>query len=305
MRHIIEAKQLVSFEQTLIAKHLENNGQSLPKMLYHYTSIDGLMGILGSNSIWASNIRYLNDKTEFTSTIEKLEKECGQLFKGRARDRFKKALFDFFKGSEILEKFDIYVFSFSEEGDLLSQWRGYCLNCGFSIGFDFSGLEKLKSKLPTWFLLPCFYYDDKKYRKELVELIGETFDVMVQTKSQNDMASDEKIIKDILRDHTERIMQVGAIFKSNSFSAESEWRLIHFRKKDDNLKDIKFRKGNSMIIPYIEFGVENKYTNTPIKEIIIGPAPYQSLSKESVEKLLDSKKMKCTVTKSKIPFRKL
>lgn len=34
---------------------------SLTRNLYHYTNIDGLIGILGSNCLWASNVNFIND----------------------------------------------------------------------------------------------------------------------------------------------------------------------------------------------------------------------------------------------------
>jgi hypothetical protein len=37
-----------------------------PKVLWHYTTQDGLLGIIETGSIHASNILYLNDATEYT-----------------------------------------------------------------------------------------------------------------------------------------------------------------------------------------------------------------------------------------------
>jgi hypothetical protein len=40
--------------------------QAKPKaLLYHYTDQRGLLGILRSQSIWATHIRYLNDSSEY------------------------------------------------------------------------------------------------------------------------------------------------------------------------------------------------------------------------------------------------
>ena len=35
-----------------------------PKILYHYTTMDGLKGIIASKSLWATKIQYLNDASE-------------------------------------------------------------------------------------------------------------------------------------------------------------------------------------------------------------------------------------------------
>jgi hypothetical protein len=36
-----------------------------PKLLYHYTTLDGLLGILDKKELWATGISYLNDTSEF------------------------------------------------------------------------------------------------------------------------------------------------------------------------------------------------------------------------------------------------
>jgi hypothetical protein len=44
----------------------------------------------------------------------------------------------------------VYVTSFSEERDQLSQWRGYCGNAaGFSIGFNLAKLKELLKRTPN------------------------------------------------------------------------------------------------------------------------------------------------------------
>ncbi len=45
--------------------------QEFPEeLLYHYTTIEGLLGIVESGSLRASHIRYLNDQTEFKNAFE-------------------------------------------------------------------------------------------------------------------------------------------------------------------------------------------------------------------------------------------
>lgn len=46
----------------------EEQGEKLPKELYHYTSPKALKGILKSNKLWFSNIYFLNDKSEMKYT---------------------------------------------------------------------------------------------------------------------------------------------------------------------------------------------------------------------------------------------
>src|ERR1700730_5288689 len=112
--------------------------------VWHYTGADGLLGILKSNRMWATNIKYLNDASEFkhgrTLVDEMLTK------KGKDSpdlDPLLKTVVN------IIEQFktnsEVYIVCFCEGNgadDLLSQWRAYGANGGgYSIGFHRGGLD--------------------------------------------------------------------------------------------------------------------------------------------------------------------
>ena len=39
--------------------------QPEPELLYHYTTLDGFLGIIRNSELLATDIRYLNDTSEF------------------------------------------------------------------------------------------------------------------------------------------------------------------------------------------------------------------------------------------------
>jgi hypothetical protein len=47
-----------------------------PKSLFHYTTAEGLYGILNSKRLWASHIFYLNDAMEFKYAVKLLKDEA-------------------------------------------------------------------------------------------------------------------------------------------------------------------------------------------------------------------------------------
>src|ERR1019366_2322110 len=96
--------------------------------VYHYTSADGISGIIGNHEIWMSNTAFMNDTTELKS----LENDTGIEGKDFANDAIKKA-WHRMKDRRGINKPDYYMASFSEEPDLLEQWRAYG---NFCIGFD-------------------------------------------------------------------------------------------------------------------------------------------------------------------------
>ena len=293
---------MLSFEDIIITRYLENSNESPPKILYHYTTSERFLGLLKTKRIWASDINYLNDseelKTAFRLIDQRLKKALKKPQANILDDKIKKELKNYFCPLKIImNEIDLYVTSFTEEKDLLSQWRGYCPSSGFSIGFDYSALRNLfrkKIESEDYFLLPCFYDDsDHKY----------FIDLFVGYKRENLKAIIESDFDKVVSEPNDRVVLLASILKDISFSEEKEWRLCCIRKKNKQSKDIEFRQGKSAIIPYIELSIENKYRTVPIKEIIVGPTPLMDLSVNSIKKLLSSRNIKCNVIESKIPFR--
>jgi hypothetical protein len=90
-----------------------------PEILYHYTSADGLCGIVESRAVWASIIHFLNDAEEFQYAIS-IEQE---LLKERGSAEASEVLSTFL---DWITSANVCAFSLTAEGDLLSQWRAYC-----------------------------------------------------------------------------------------------------------------------------------------------------------------------------------
>jgi hypothetical protein len=104
------------------------------RLLYHYTSADGLLGILSTGTLWATQIRFLNDTAEFTFARDALVREA-YVRSARLRHPLVKRIVT--REIRRVEHGHIpaYVVSFSERGNMLSQWRAYAPRDGVSIGF--------------------------------------------------------------------------------------------------------------------------------------------------------------------------
>src|SRR4051812_30632105 len=102
----------------------EQNNQQPPTVLYQYTDATGLMGILHSGAVWATDARFLNDATEleyFRQAVHETASGARTSLRTAHAVRFADELLEnrndqFFMGS-------IYVASFSADPDVLSQWR--------------------------------------------------------------------------------------------------------------------------------------------------------------------------------------
>ena len=111
--------------------------EAKPELLYHYTDQKGLIGILQSRNIWASHIRYLNDSSEgklFIKRFSELLKEAG------TEKKTVKIM------ENLVDQQHVFIASFSELGDSLSQWRAYSGGGGvYSIGFSRDFLCKVNT----------------------------------------------------------------------------------------------------------------------------------------------------------------
>ncbi len=149
-----------------INEHIDS---PIPSTLWHYTSCAGLQGIIASKSIWATEYRFLNDRQEFLHAKElayQLAEEepeyVGQKFP--AREHVRKAI-DIAFGTGYLheDRLRVMVASFSEEGDQLSQWKGYANDSrGVSIGLDLRGIRPPSNIGTAVVFAPCLYTDKEK-----------------------------------------------------------------------------------------------------------------------------------------------
>lgn len=51
-------------------KITQNGQQAIPTRISHYTNLSGLMGMLESGQMWASNVSFLNDRRELQHGLE-------------------------------------------------------------------------------------------------------------------------------------------------------------------------------------------------------------------------------------------
>jgi hypothetical protein len=268
----------------------------VPPILWHYTSLDALLKIAISESIWASDVRCLNDATEF---------EYGRQITMKAIEAYQAASSGFLErvkpiAAEQGLHYRYFAFSMSERDDLLSQWRSYCPPvAGCSIGFDSNALSRAAT------------YDEGLYRR--FNLIKCVYSEPEQTAMIDEvLATSYEVAQGIHPSRTGSFLGGGfgsAIprFKHPSFQEECEWRLIQSRdvtprdyKSPSDYEDpIEYRMGKSTIVPYVKIPLKP----LPITEIKLGPCPHPELSEATVKSFLATHKLAAAVTHSRIPYR--
>lgn len=289
--------------------------QKAETTLFHYTTQKGLLGICKSRTLWTTNIYYLNDSKEFKYSYDllleilqnksdhediSLEKVLANIVSSKTGvgGCLSKSL------SKILSfgSMPIYVLSFSEKGDLLSQWRAYGeKGSGFSIGFEPEVIETLIDKNEIngekFKVVKCSY-DRVKQEKLISEILVEEEAIMLEIK---EAALEKKEISELQDDVINKLegllfkfIQIAPILKHPSFEEEQEWRLVSPLAGIKNFPTL-FRESDSMIIPYCEFKIADDDEPLPFSTVKVGPTPYEDLSLKSTKMLfhsLDSKGIK-------------
>lgn len=287
-------------------------------MLYHYTSIPGLLGILRSESIWASNCLYLNDSAEFIHGLGFAKQIAGNIFEN---DDYLEAFgWDLRQGLESIEPEDVYIASFSEKGDLLSQWRGYCPpGAGVSIGFEKSTLDPYCAE-HNYKFSKCIYdheaqvlaisamvqscleiFPKPQLSREQYDLLSskDQVDISIAYRHRTSEGPENEQATTAIQTFSEKLLEVVPSFKNFGFHEETEWRIVAFRPSEEKW----FRTGPSYFIPYIDIPLIKKSGGKVIKEIVIGPNPDQQRCADSIQLFLNSKQMgHVEVRKSSIPF---
>ena len=228
---------------------------------YHYTGNMGLYGILASESFWATDSIFLNDSSE-QAFGEKLLKDAikeavNALKKTTDDEKIKKINLRIKSTFETLGEKRSYIVSFCENGDLLSQWRGYAGSSGFSMGFDYEFFIKsiASNGFPNspieWDFLKVLYGDDaKNLAKKIASFVIEEALILESNNNEVFTRFSDWDFFTPLNTIDACYQWFTSIVKHEGFSEEKEWRLIG---QEIGIPEIKIRNSNNEIIPYIEF----------------------------------------------------
>ncbi len=278
-----------------------------PNVLYHYTSGEGLLGIIKNKEIWATNVRYMNDISELEYGC-KIIKDSIIKFKERNQsEHILNVVLDYFLNEEISDferEWDVYIACFCKNGDKLSQWRGYGGNGdGFSIG-----IHRSSFRLASWFSLIKVIYTEEEQEARVFKILNDyccAINIFIKkypTLDKNYLINycEEKI--------TNELLNLAFTFKNKVFDEEEEWRIIKFNDRNWGIINVEFRTNKGEIIPFTKIRFDNSASDSvnlnTIKQIYIGPTLEPLKTKITTEMLLRKYGFNQTgVKSSEIPYR--
>lgn len=291
-------------------------------VLYHYAGMDKAIKILTYKNLRLSDITKSNDMNEMSIFIPGIFDEMLKCYDERGgfsnkfvyrRKTGKKALEMLVENlktritKELEEgKISTFVICFSEEGDLLSQWRGYADNGkGMCLGFSVDELMKfVGDSTETGFALEKVEYLSREQANEKVHkfaygIIDMIEQILGKIKAGNIKCGKGSAFAEEM-DEVLYYAMLGLIeesikFKSAGFKEEKEWRFFirNSLNKDELEKktytliggisqgarkkvseyvadNINFNIKENDIIPYVTWNFE-KFHDKIICDVVCGP----------------------------------
>ncbi|GAA5143101.1 hypothetical protein GCM10023213_30190 [Prosthecobacter algae] len=239
-----------------------------PKTLYHYCPAQSFMAIAESGVLRMSHSSGMNDSHELRHVeliIEHLLKEKPEWI----ASEYIKNVLEIFQGHGR----DLYMVSFSEEPDSLSQWRGYADDgSGYNIGFNIECLPIQGILQPNLGSLieKCLFkidYNQGKISKQIFNLFEE----------HKSVPNEELIFSSILVSSI--LTQWAFQHKNAAFKEEREWRAVYWpRSLGSQLSTptvidpmtAGYRNSKYGLIPFYDYTFRTS-TKTSISHVLLGP----------------------------------
>lgn len=273
---------------------------AVPTTVYHYTSLEGLIGIVESRSVWMTEFGYLNDRREVRYGVDLLLNTLRQMLQSATEDNVQRLLSTWIARLEGTTN-RVCITSFSADGDSLSQWRAYG---PIAIGLP---VHSLALHVDQSRFQPVEY--DPDIQEKLIQVYVSHLVAAFAADVQDQRL---ECIPDVYH-RSDRLLELAVFFKDPAFKTENEYRLayIDYAEVLNSLgvssPRKSFRVSNGRIVPYVPstdvLGSEHREFPLEISEVILGPES-DELLEGGVREFLNEKGLpNVQVRKSLVPLR--
>lgn len=250
--------------------------------VHHYTSAQGLLGILGNHEIWLSDADFLNDGREINYAAdliaERLRSKLDAMGSpdspvGKGIQRLLKVTGGGAQQTQWrTSSYELtpFVASFCTSGDLLSMWRSYAGATGFSVEFDTKLVEDsmIQNNVLGGRFVPVTYG------------AGELETVVDQLIRMLEAEPNESWINPSFEE-LKVLVTACASTKHEAFSEEKEVRLLGFPvHHNSDLPEL--RSGAGHLVPFHKVG----FPAEAIRSITVGPSTHRARSASALRKRL-------------------
>lgn len=254
---------------------------SFDDALFHYTNATGLAGILKDKQIWATHCRHLNDYAELSIGESTIDLAAADIIDAKSTTEGQRSIIERFRKSHqsasTTRIADVFVASFSKNGNDLSQWRAYGSDGGgYSVGISrfhlpSGGITRTDANMALW-LCKC-QYDVDAFREEARDLLRRL--AQGCERYINAYARDAARLQNILEKFLVVMLRhAGTLvprLKHPAFEKEQEWRLIAVPMPGHEDAVTQYRPSPFGVVPYLPVDLCEAGEPLAVAEVFVGP----------------------------------
>lgn len=302
-------------------------------IFYHYTSPEGLMGILKTRTLFFTDCQFLNDRNERININKELskfwiqnsqyyDKQFVSLINNINVALYEDYEYSYMESDRVFSKGNVcsryFVLSASFNKDSLNMWKYYAKNNtydGYCIGLATYALSDEWIDRVTGIAIESgkvLYYSEEK-QEAILKTVDKLYETWCSYKISNEFN------KKIQNDFKSWVSVASLFFKDSCFAGEEEYRFVAIAPKD-SLNDLfyeydekeykmyDFRIVNGSLTPFIKmpFNYWNVNDCWVINSIGISPCLNADIKEIGLKAFLNSLEYKfpqCTIYRSDIPLR--
>ena len=287
--------------------------------LYHYTTAEGICGIVENREFVATKSDFLNDKMEFQYAVEVMERlieryivntDLRRQFSAKLKaeiDRIGIISSDHAALDE--DEMSFYVVAFSKQNNNSLLWaeftdfRGYCLE------FDYEKIvEGFRHRV---FLHGTVIYDEEEQMNGLLESLLSCIHSLVEKGAKDlqgffeeDAIPSEESLNQLVDAMAVVCSVYTMFFKKSYFAGEEEYRFIfpplHYEKGQDRPQ---FRLLDQIFLPYIMVELETEQQELPLQSVMVGAKNNSDIAVRGMKYFLKTQGLDIPVLLSDIPLR--
>lgn len=273
--------------------------------LYHYTTFSGLLGIVQSRALWASDVRYMNDSAELRHTSDLIKFEVSERIDSGPANSTLLSLFADWVAYRITNGHMLFGASFRSHGNLLSQWRGYS-SPGKGVSLGFCPDYILQCAQQQQFMIGKCIYEPHRQRA-LIKQVVDAVERLAEEHASGEHTASERtgLYREAFAAVEIDLLRIAAVLKHPSFREEKEWRIVSPVIANTAGAPILFREGHAMLVPYIEFDLGLDKKPPVLDHLYLGPTANVNISMNSLKMFLEQHGIvpKRGIDYCQIPFR--
>ena len=301
------------FREACYEKWKRTQPPTAPEVLYHYTNAQAFREILSSGTVWASDIRYLNDASEVTYVSDVLKSVIKDAMTSVHHDDERELLERIAKTFDPTGMVRVFALCFSECHDSIPQWIAYAgRRGGFAMGMELSPrLLQAKHAIedgiqPGPGHLMKVVYDNDALRALSTDLLAHVVTLYCQARDQFAERLWSFIMAEFSQAWRDGFSYLLFSFKQPGFKYEKEWRLVYYLVKFD--KGTQYHVGTMGLVPHLPLRLAHTagvYLNRlPLAEVVQGPTAEPALALEALRGfLLDVNHVTTQARRSEMPLR--